>query len=91
MRVVNGQYGTHIVLNYLQPDARIKAYADGILAAESNGITSFGISPGSGVIALGRRYTAIDNQYGSVAIDELLFFNEALSEANIMQLVEMVE
>ena len=44
------------------------------------------LSAGDGRVVLGRYKTNIDNNYGSVQVDELIFFNQALSEGDITML-----
>ena len=39
--------------------------------------------PGDGRIVVGRRYTDRDQQYSSVQVDELIFFNKALTTTDI--------
>ena len=47
----------------------------------------FGIPPaGDGRIVVGRYYTDTDERYSSVQVDELLFFNQALSPADVIAL-----
>ena len=48
--------------------------------------TLFEYGPVSGRIIIGRYYSEQDGFYGSVQVDELLFFNEPLSEEEIMRL-----
>ena len=40
-------------------------------------------SKGNGRIVIGRNFSGSDGKYGSVEIDELLFFNQALPETKI--------
>ena len=47
-------------------------------------------NPGDGRIVIGRQLTRGDRDYASVEVDELLFFNEALSEDQIMMLKEHI-
>ena len=42
--------------------------------------------PGSGRVVIGRENTADDNDYASFHVDQLLFFNEALTEQNIQNM-----
>ena len=45
---------------------------------------------GDGRVVVGRIYTNSDRQYGSVDVDELLFFNQALGEQQIRDLKKMM-
>ena len=41
---------------------------------------------GNGRIAVGRRFAESDQKYASVQLDELLFFNQALTERQVTML-----
>ena len=73
---------THIVLNYIGPSdgQGIRVYGMEVL----NGITQDAAHPaGDGRVVVGRRYTDQDTDYASMQIDELIFFNKALSTRDI--------
>ena len=76
---------THFVLNYIgQNDGHeIKIYCDGVQMASSNMTGPYRYLPGTGRVVVGRQYTNCDNNYASVDVDELLLFNETLTEQNI--------
>ena len=44
------------------------------------------ISAGNGTIVLGRRYTGRNQDYASVEVDELIFFNKTLKVSEIKAL-----
>ena len=79
----------HIVLNFIGPEngEGIKFYLDGMLTGSDDTGEAETHTPGNGRVVLGRVYTDEDDLYGGVALDELLFFNQTLSEQEIMQLV----
>ena len=85
----------HIVLNYngLEDSdyLRIQVYQDGVLAGYYIPVTKSGkISVQSdGRVVIGRDFTDKDEAYGSVQVDELFFFNVALSDSDIMTLSQV--
>ena len=84
---------THIVLNYIGPNngQGIQIYYNG-QEVESDTIkdAARSHSAGDGRVVLGRLYTNSDDYYGSVEIDELLFFNQTLSNDDINALYNAV-
>ena len=81
------------MLNYLGPSdgEGIYVYQDGVQTG--NNITPYFNGPfplGDGRVVLGRAYIDSDENYGSVSLDELLFFNVSLSIGQIVQLKNMV-
>ena len=68
----------HIVLNYLGPNNGIKIYSDGAEQADTNK-QSLSYSAGDGTIIIGRPFPNVDRNYGTFQIDELVFFNQALT------------
>ena len=81
----------HAVFNLFGPgdEQRIRIYHDGILQI---GDYIFGLPAssfhnlGDGKIVIGRRFTDFSAVYASVEVDEVLFFNQSLSEAQIVGL-----
>ena len=76
---------THVLLNYIGPNNTdgIRVYYNG---AEVANDTEKNVSPssaGDGRIVLGRRYTDKDKDYASVQVDELIFFNQALTNDQV--------
>ena len=63
-----------------------RIYRDGIQTASSNVISSYTFQPGSGRVVIGRLSIDDDDNYADVNLDELLFFNETLSDQNIRYL-----
>ena len=83
---------THLVLNYIGPNdgQGIKVYYDGA-EVENDTIKCGGSrSAGDGRIVVGRIYTNSDEDYTSMQIDELIFFNKALSTTDIKLLYSAV-
>ena len=75
---------THLVLNYIGSKNGIKINENGRLVGSD--VSKQPVSPyqtGSGKIVVGRKYTDSNQQYASIEIDELVFFNENLSNGKI--------
>ena len=64
----------------------IRIYHDGTEAGRDTGLEGDTQKEGNGQIVIGRRFSELDDKYASLAVDELLFFNEALSEEEIVML-----
>ena len=79
---------THIVLNYIGPNNEegIRIYENGIQTGSDDTQSAHAYQPGEGRVVIGRQYTDVDAAYASVDIDELLFFNETLSDQDIRDL-----
>ena len=76
----------HIVFNYIgpDPDEGYRVYHDGIQVVGDVGIQSDPRAPQvDAKIVIGRRFTAMDGFYSSLVVDELLFFNRALTNDEI--------
>ena len=76
---------THIVLNYLGPNEGegIRIYYDGEEVGTEPTKTSPILTTGIGRIVLGRYYPDEEGHYSSIQVDELLFFNTELTNAEI--------
>ena len=79
------------MLNYIRPND-----GEGIIIYYNNrqvasDITKSGQSYGIGDnrVVVGRHYTDKDLDYVSVQVDELIFFNEALSDTDVEALFEL--
>ena len=83
---------THIVLNYIGPNdgEGIQIYYNGAEVANDTTKSDGTYSAGDGRIIVGRRYIDEDRRYASMEIDELIFFNEALSTSDIKLLYNAV-
>ena len=75
----------HLLLNYIGPNngQGIRIYYDGVEVGSADTKKRKTSTGGNGRIAIGRLYYDLDDVYDSVQVDELLFFNEALTEAEI--------
>ena len=76
---------THVVLNYIGPNAGIKVFFNGAEVGSDTHIytSSSPNQAGEGRIVVGRFYPDKDTRYTSMQIDELIFFNKALSTTDI--------
>ena len=84
---------THIVLNYFGPNngEGLTVFYDGEKVGGDNSKNEELLSvSGDGRIVVGRRWTDSDREYTSVQVDELIFFNQALSNENINSLDSVV-
>ena len=72
---------THIVLNYFNfsDDEGITVYFNGRKVASDTSKADGSQSPGDGRIVVGRKYTDRNQDYASVQVDELIFFNNSLT------------
>ena len=82
---------THVVLNYFGPNngQRIQVYFDGVETARDATKVSKTFSGGDGKVVLGRQKTDSDEGYASADMDELLFFNTKLSNAQVGKIINM--
>ena len=76
------------MLNYIGPSdgEGIIVYINGTEVASVT--TKFGLlfSAGDGRIVVGRRFTDLDGGYASVEVDELIYFNAALSDTDVQSI-----
>ena len=79
---------THIILNYFNSSdgEGIRIYYNGSEVASDTSKADGLQSPGYGRIVVGRKYTDSDQDYFSVQIDELIFFNKSLTLEEIITL-----
>ena len=79
---------THVIVNYLEPNAGTKLYYDSVY--HRGNIPKFGDSytPGNGRTVIGRRNVNSDSSYASLEIDELAMFNASLSDVQIGELFD---
>ena len=84
---------THIVLNYIGPNdgQGIRIYLDGVLTGsdDTKSLDRDPSPPGEGRIVVGREFTHFDDKYASVTLDELLIFNQTLSDQQILDQKDM--
>ena len=83
----------HIVLNFLGPDSNqgYRIYRDGTLIRFYNlhKDTTYRYRPRDGKIVIGRLWTDIYFKHSSFQLDELLFYNQVLTEAEIDMLSQL--
>ena len=82
---------THLTLNYIGPDDEqgIDIYHDGTLTGSSTAKHAGSRSPGDTRVVIGRAFRDRDDYYGGVEVDELLFFNEKLTDQQIQDIFEI--
>ena len=78
----------HIVLNFIGPNdgEGIRVYEDGSLIDRDNTKYNLRRSASNGRISLGRFIARHGTYYASAQVDELMFFNQSLTEAEIRML-----
>ena len=78
----------HVVVNYIGPNNGdgIRIFYDGVEVAIEITRDPSSLPAGNGTIVIGRVYTEVNDNYGNGQIDELLFFNQALSVKDIKEL-----
>ena len=78
----------HGVLNFLGPNDEegIRIYQNGKHVGNHTSMAQSSNTEPNGRIGIGRSFTEVGDFYGSVQVDELLFFNRNLTEAEITQL-----
>ena len=76
----------YVVLNYLGPEdgEGIRVYINGTLVGGESEIFSNEYTSGDGRLVVGRYFTDEDRTYASVQVDELIFFNQALSSEEVI-------
>ena len=79
---------THVVMNYIGPEEAqgIRIYQDGVKTGSDVTREPGTWPPGDGRVVVGRPFSDFHDQYGSVDVDELLFFNEALNNQQILDI-----
>ena len=80
-----------LTLNYLGPNngEGISLYENGALVTDDKTITPTTLPEGDGRIVLGRRFIDKDDPTASVDLDEILFFNQFLSDSQITELANL--
>ena len=75
----------HSVLNFLGPNNQegISIYQNGQHVGNHTTIIQSSTNDPDGRIVIGRIFTGVSNFYASVQVDELLFHNQTLTEAEI--------
>ena len=78
-------------MNFIRPDngQGIQIYHGGELAGRGDTKSGLKHSPGDGRVVLGRVFTDSNSYYASVDVDEILFFNKALTGGDIRDIKNM--
>ena len=79
-------------MNFIGPNTGqgVQAFRDGTLReSQSTGAEDGDKTTGDGRVVVGRRYINTNGDYAHVEVDELIFFNQALSTEEINQLYNM--
>ena len=79
----------HTVLNFIGPDGGIRAYHDGVKVGSDTNIHGDGKDNGDRRIVMGRYFVKSATSYSSVQVDELLFFNQLLTDDKITMLSQL--
>ena len=78
------------MINYIGPDGEgddaSMIFFNGTVVASETTKPAQSYSTGDGRIVVGRSYTNRDERYGSVEVDELIFFNAALTGSDVMSI-----
>ena len=67
----------------------VQAFRDGTLRQASPGGSEGDETTGDGQVVIGRKYVNKNQDYSHVEVDELIFFNQALTEEEVSQLYNM--
>ena len=73
----------HAVLNFIGPDDGIQIYNYGVKVNDDASKRQKNYKLGDRRIVIGRLYTDLDQRYASVKVDELLLFNQTVTETEI--------
>ena len=79
---------THVVGNYIGPNTGegIRIFYNGAEVDRDTLKSSGSRSPGDGMSVVGRLYTNLDQYYASVQVDELIYFNAALTSDDVQSI-----
>ena len=90
--IFNDQW-IHLVLNYIGPNSGqgIQAFKDGVLISQMKSGSSGIQTDGVGRVVVGRRLVSRNQDYAQVEVDELIFFNQALSAEEVRDLYNLYQ
>ena len=76
------------MLNYIGPNdgEGFRIYYNGTEVAKKQGKRVRSHAAGDGRIVVGRQYTNSDRNYASVEVDELIYFNAALTSDDVQSI-----
>ena len=81
------------MLNYIGPNGGqgIQAFKDGTLRDGQEHGNPRTKTDGDSRVVVGRRYVTSNDDYSHVEVDELIFFNKALLEVEVMKLYNLYQ
>ena len=81
----------HTVLNYIGPEngQGVRIYHDGVHIGDESTIVVAAKNNGDGRIVMGRFFAEREGSYSSFQVDELLFFNQTLTDSEITTLSQL--
>ena len=81
----------HLVLNYIGPNSGkgIQAFKDGAFVGQHQSGSDGTHTTGEGRVVVGRKHTNYNRFYAHVELDELIFFNETLTNEEVNQLYDV--
>ena len=81
------------MLNFIGPNSGegIQAFRDGALISRHQSGSDGDQTIGDGRVVVGRKYPNTNKNYAHVEMDELIFFNQALLEEEVMELYNMYQ
>ena len=79
------------MLNFIGPNIGegVEAFSDGAFQDDQTGGSDGYDTEGTGQVVIGRRYINSNRDYAHVEVDELIFFNHALSDEEVEELYNM--
>ena len=83
---------TNLIFNYLSTNEGdgIQIFYNGEEVGSNSNKQGGPLSTGNGRLVVGRRFTKSNQDYASVEIDELVFFNRALSNVEVESIYESI-
>ena len=83
----------YLLLNFIGPSGGegIEAFKDGTRRQIFRHGASNTYTDGDGRVVVGRRYVTRSQNYAHVEVDELVFFNKALMEDEVMELYNLYQ
>ena len=81
------------MLNFIGPNGGegIQAFKDGTQHAHHMWGLSDTQTDGDGRMIVGKKHANVNNYYAHVEVDELIFFNQALLEEDVMELYNIYQ
>ena len=77
------------MLNFIREEGeKFQVFKDGALVSVHQSENIVGRSPEDGRLVLGRRYTHGDQDYATIDLDDLVFFNRKLTAQEVAQIYD---